>query len=110
MPLTVTADDIDNLIVATRPAFSITGHAQYRGRHAAAYQRIAGVHGSAFALEPVEGARATFTGSAKTGEGVVTMGGLLPGRYRVRVTNSPPGWMFKGAMLNGVDVSETPFE
>jgi hypothetical protein len=28
----------------------------------------------------------------------------------VRVPNSPPGWMFKAATLNGVDVSETPFE
>jgi hypothetical protein len=38
------------------------------------------------------------------------MGGPGPGRYRVRVPNSPAGWMFKAAMLNGVDVSETPFE
>ena len=37
--------------------------------------------------------------------------GWLPaGRYRVRVPNSPAGWMFKAAMLNGVDVSETPFD
>ena len=35
---------------------------------------------------------------------------MQPGRYRVRVQNSPTGWMFKAAMLNGVDVSETPFE
>jgi hypothetical protein len=28
----------------------------------------------------------------------------------VRVQGSPSGWMFKSAMLNGVDVSDTPFE
>ena len=36
--------------------------------------------------------------------------GYPPGRYRVLVVNSPVGWMFKAAMLNGVDVSETPFD
>ena len=38
------------------------------------------------------------------------LAGFSAGKYRVRVQNSPPGWMFKAAMLNGVDVSETPFE
>jgi hypothetical protein len=28
----------------------------------------------------------------------------------VRVTNSPSGWLFKAALLDGVDVSLTPFE
>jgi hypothetical protein len=36
--------------------------------------------------------------------------GYRPGRYRVRVPDSPASWMFKTAMLNGIDVSETPFD
>jgi hypothetical protein len=48
------------------------------------------------------------------GAGAIEQGAIVvgypPGRYRVRVINSPAGWMFKSAVLNGVDVSETPFE
>lgn len=40
----------------------------------------------------------------------IVVAGYPPGRYRVRVPNSPQGWMFKAAMLNGVDVSDTPFD
>jgi hypothetical protein len=39
-----------------------------------------------------------------------TLKGYAAGRYLVRPSGSPSGWMFKSAMLNGVDVSETPFE
>jgi len=47
---------------------------------------------------------------ALTDDGGFTVTGPTPGRYRIRVSNSPPGWMFKAALLNGIDVSETPFE
>ena len=40
----------------------------------------------------------------------MSFGGYMPGRYRARVPNSPSGWMFRAAMLNGEDVSEAPFD
>src|SRR5262245_19910298 len=44
------------------------------------------------------------------GGGLFQLTGFEPGKYRVVVRDSPTGWMFKSAMLNGVDVSETPFD
>ena len=66
-----------------------------------------------FVLDPADATSAPVPDqlAAISGDGpgfVVT--GYRPGRYRVRVPNSPPGWMFKAATLNGVDVSENPFE
>jgi hypothetical protein len=64
-----------------------------------------------FALEPVDGVIEGVSLAGSIGpNGVVAMEGFMPGRYRVRVSDAPSGWMLKGAMLNGVDVSETPFE
>ena len=110
MPLTVTADDIDNLVVTMRPTLSVTAHPQYEGVTPPPGKGSLASMGVPFILESAEGTRATFTGSAKIGEGVMTMGGFLSGRYRVRVPEAPPGWLLKGAMLDGVDVSETAFE
>jgi hypothetical protein len=42
--------------------------------------------------------------------GQFTTGGYPPGRYFVRVSGSPIGWMFKSAIYGGRDVSETPIE
>jgi hypothetical protein len=44
------------------------------------------------------------------GDRAYVLYGYPPGRYRARVVESPAGWMFKAAMLNGVDVSETAFD
>jgi hypothetical protein len=63
-----------------------------------------------YSLEREGNAPATMSvGAASIEQGAVVFG-YPPGRYRVRVANSPRGWMFKSAMLNGVDVSETPFD
>ncbi len=34
---------------------------------------------------------------------------LVGGRYYVRIPNSPSGWMFKSATIDGRDVADTPF-
>jgi hypothetical protein len=42
--------------------------------------------------------------------GQFSTGGYPPGRYFIRVSGSPVGWMFKSATYGGRDVSETPIE
>jgi len=110
LPLTVNGDDIEGLAVMLNPALKVSGRLQFDGSTG----RAEGYRGNfvPFALEPVDAGQpgAPPGGTGRITDGGFTLGGFLPGRYIVRVSNSPQGWMFKGAMLNGVDVSETPFE
>lgn len=41
---------------------------------------------------------------------VFKVGAYAAGKYFIRVQNSPTGWMFKGATLDGRDVSDTPLD
>lgn len=51
------------------------------------------------------------SGGGATWDGpTFTLFGYTGGRYLVRVGNSPAGWMFKSATLDGRDVSEIPFD
>jgi hypothetical protein len=109
LPLTVT-DDIDGLTLVLGPSLKVSGRLDFDGTTG----RPEGARRNdiPFTLESVDsgqpgappGRRGTMSDTG------FTLGGFLPGRYVLRVINSPQGWMFKGAMLNGVDVSETPFE
>ena len=114
LPVTVGGDNIDGLMAAMSPAVRITGRLQFDGTTPAPVSATPGrpVMQVPFILDPADSASVTDQLSvAITGadRGFIVIG-YPPGRYRVRVPNSPPGWMFKAAMLNGVDVSETPFE
>jgi hypothetical protein len=113
MPLTVSGDEIDGVVAVMRPSLRITARLEFDGAtpRPPARSQVTFV-GAPFMLDPEDSvAPAGLSGTATSaGEQGVTLGGFAPGRYRVRVQNSPAGWMFKAAMLNGVDVSETPFE
>ena len=113
MPLNVSGDDMDGVVAVMRPGLRITARLEFDGAmpRPPGRSQVAFV-GAPFTLDPDDSiAPAGLSGAAATaGEQGVTLGGFVPGRYRVRVPNSPAGWMFKAAMLNGVDVSETPFE
>ena len=110
MPITVSGDDVDGVVAVMRPALRITARFEFDGAPRPAGSQVAFV-GAPFMLESdnsgpaVNPAMATFAG-----EQGITLAGYAAGTYRVRVPNSPAGWMFKSAMLNGVDVSETPFD
>jgi Carboxypeptidase regulatory-like domain len=109
LPLTV-SDDIDGLTVVLSPSLKVSARLQFDGTTA----RPEGARGNfvPFSLEPVDAGQpgAPPGRSGTISDNRFTLGGFLPGRYVVRIANSPQGWMFKGAMLNGVDVSETPLE
>jgi hypothetical protein len=113
-PIAVAGDDIDGLVVTARPALRVTATAQFDGDSAppAAADRRGPLGMPPFLLEPTD----TSTPLDQLAVEIVPrdsaylVAGYPPGRYRVRVLNSPVGWMFKAALLNGVDVSETPFD
>ena len=108
-PVAVAAD-MDGLVATMRPGLSVIARQEFQGS-AEPPQRSTGFVQLPFVLESADGdgSPAPIDGVRVT-PGQITLEGLLPGRYFARVRNSPPGWMFKSAILNGVDVSETPFE
>jgi hypothetical protein len=121
MPIAVSGDDVDGVVAVMRPSLRITARLEFEGATArpdAPLQRPGQFTPAPFTLEsddlPLAGMGMTAGGlggmAATSGDQGFTLGGYAAGKYRVRVQNSPAGWMFKGAMLNGVDVSETPFD
>lgn len=104
------AGDVEGVVAMMRPGLSVTATQEFQGS-AEPPQRSTGFGRPAFALESAasDGPAASFGGLLDI-QGRLTLIGLVPGRYFVRVRNSPPGWMFKSAILNGVDVSDVPFD
>ena len=114
MPIAIAGDDLDGVAAVMRPSLHITARLGFEGATPRPPEQSRGAFVAApFMLESAEDNPAPVMGgqmATTSAEGGVTLGGYAAGRYRVRVQNSPPGWMFKAAMLNGDDVSETPFE
>jgi hypothetical protein len=113
--LTVAGDDIDGVVAMMNPALRITGRLQFDGNAPPPVSASPGrpILTVPFILDPADAASTPVPDqlAAISGDGPeFVVIGYRPGRYRVRVPNSPPGWMFKAAILNGADVSETPFE
>ena len=110
VPITVSREDLDNLNVPLRPGAVLSGNLVFDG--------VSRPSGSTIrqARIVIERANTGLPGSdpavfaAVDDVGQFTASGLAAGFYFVRVTDSPVGWMFKGAMLNGRDLSEHPIE
>jgi hypothetical protein len=109
LPITVSGDNIDGVTAVLAPPLHVTARMQFDGNGEHPVQQT-GRFTNAFSLEPIDRPPTPVPTAGTISDGAVTLSGYLPGRYRVRVANSPAGWMFKSAMLNGVDVSETPFD
>jgi len=111
MLLVIGRTDVDGVAVVLQDGLRITGQFAFEGASDRASVRLSQVP---VILEPAD---------ATSGDPAMLLGpnpvdpaghfrtvGLPAGRYFLRVSGSPAGWMFKAAMLNGVDVSETPLE
>ena len=111
LPLTVTADGADGIVAIMNAALKITARTQFEGTSAPPRLGSTSFTAMPFALEPADGVIDGVSLAGSIGpNGVVSTEGFMPGRYRVRVLDAPSGWMLKGAMLNGADVADTPFE
>jgi hypothetical protein len=102
--------DVEDVSAIMQPALSVTARQEFQGS-ADPPQPATGFIPAPFVLEAVdaEGSAPSF-GGLQNQPGSFTLTGVIPGRYLVRARNSPAGWMFKSAIVNGVDVSDTPLE
>jgi hypothetical protein len=106
-PVTVGESNIDDVALAVGHGIRITGRLQFEGSKPGP----ARVDRVPLLVESVD-RRLTFPsgGVAVDAARQFSTGGYPPGRYFVRVSGSPIGWMFKSATNGGRDVSETPIE
>jgi hypothetical protein len=115
MPVTVSGTDLDGLVMDLRELLRISGRAEFQGSNPPQLTAVRGM-GIGVTLESLDGPFAAVPGGASGSGGATwdgstfTLFGYTGGRYVVRVANSPAGWMFKSAMLDGRDVSEAPFD
>ena len=107
MPVTVGREDLDGVNVILRPGAVVSGSLVFDGRSGGSAQQARIVVERANAGLPGSDA-ATFASVDDLGQFTAT--GLAAGFYFVRVLDSPAGWMFKGALYNGRDLSEYPVE
>jgi hypothetical protein len=111
VPITVGHDDLDDLIVPLHPGLIVSGSVAFDG--SSPTPSASGLQQTRIV---VERAKSGLPGSDSVATAVVddigqfSTPGLPAGSYFVRVTDSPPGWMFKGAMHNGRDLSEHAIE
>jgi len=111
LPIVVTGDDIDALAVSMNPALRITARSRFDGAAAPPPLGSLRFSDAPFTLEPVDRDFDIVSLSATFGDsGTFAVTGFLPGRYRIRVTSPPRGWTLRAALIDGIDVSETPFE
>jgi hypothetical protein len=111
VPVTVAGDDIDGVMATLAATPIIRSSMQFEGSSPRPPDPPQGRFTALpFALEATGPAPGPAAIGAAMGPQGPTIFGYPPGSYRVRVNNSPQGWMFKSAMLGGVDVSETPFD
>jgi hypothetical protein len=111
MPVSVSDGDVDGLVATVKPPLSVTAKTRYDGTTPSptALGQRPGFTVTPFWLENVDEAGVSFAAGI-VADGSLGLLGYVPGRYVVRVSTVPAGWTFKAALLDGVDVSETPFE
>lgn len=106
-PVTVGDANVDDVVLAVGRAIRITGRLEFEGSKPGP----ARVDRVPLLVESVD-RRFSFPAGGVTVDpgGQFSTGGYPPGRYFVRVSGSPIGWMFKSATYGGRDVSEAPIE
>jgi hypothetical protein len=107
LPVLVTGEDLDGLLLTTSPTVSITGRIEFEGN----------------VPPPISPGtvqiRAHDLGEWRgPGPGVGTVhedrsfevSGITPGPHVLRVSALPPGWALKAVYVGGHDVTDAPFE
>lgn len=107
VPVTVGTEPVENLAIMAQRGLRIRGHVEFDGTgdRAAALNRLSI---SVQAADPAETDLAAGSTMRPDAFGAFVSSGLPGGRYYVRVANSPSGWMFAGATLDGQDVTDRP--
>lgn len=102
VPLSVTAEDMSNVIIVTTRGATATGRVVYEGGSKPTTNSI---RISAAAIDQ-EGPMVLVSGSSTvTPEGTFEITGLSGPRV-FRVSNIPAGWVLKAVKLNGTDITD----
>jgi hypothetical protein len=100
-PLSVSGEDITNVMVVTNKGGTATGHVTFEGQKPPAASGIRIVSTAVDADGPTLGGG---LGTVKE-DGSFELKGLAGVRL-IRVTNTPPGWILKSVKLNGSDITD----
>ena len=103
--VTVVNADVENVMLVITPPVSLPGRLIVEGQSLAAVPSLDRVRvqlgQSTDALAFIQNASASS--STITTDGILKIDGLLPGDYRVTVSNMPPGYFLKSARLDQSD-------
>jgi hypothetical protein len=109
MPVAVGRDDITGLEVILRQGLRISGRVEFEGATRRPFPMD--LQQVPVTVEPAEGSSFLSSPAALLqSNGQFITPGHAPGRYLLRVDNSPTGWMFKSAVHAGRDIADTPFD
>jgi hypothetical protein len=107
-PVTVGTSDIADLAVILRPGIRVGGRVEFNGsatRPTPDQYPTIGV-----SLVPADGKPTAFPVRGRVEpSGTFTTMGVPSGKYVLQVS-APSGWVLRGAMLNGRDISDAPVE
>ena len=111
MPISVGGGDIDNLMLVTTPGVTVSGRVVFQG------QAPAKTNLQVMAAPPSGGSspigmliNAKAFGSGRVGEdGTFELRGIA-GPQMIRVQGLPVGWALKSVTLDGMDVSDVPYD
>jgi hypothetical protein len=105
--LAVGINDVDGVTLAALPGIRLNGRVEFDGDASRARNQVSSIQIMIEPADIVPGTAAFFARPSATGDFVSTP--IPGGRYYVRIPNSPSGWMFKSATIDGRDVADVPF-
>jgi hypothetical protein len=113
-PLSVGTGDVSGIVVDLRPGGRLTGRVTFEGTS----PRPAGdrLRQVSVSIEPLDGRGASSLAFINGLRGQIDANGnfktyrLPNGRYLIRPPVAPSGWVFKSAIVDGRDISDTPLE
>jgi hypothetical protein len=108
LPIAATGSHIDGVVAILRPGLRLGGRFEFEGiaeRPSPTLMTRVSV-----LIEPFDLEFSNLLFPIPDVSGQFTSNGLPPGKYFIRVAESPDGWMFKSATLDGRDVTDTPIE
>ena len=108
LPLTVGTEDIENLGVTANAGIRISGRFEFEGDPSRPRGSLQNVQITIVPADLVAGTLERPVVARPNGFGEFTSPPLPGGRYYVRIADSPAGWMFKAATVEGRDVADTP--
>jgi hypothetical protein len=105
--LVIGTADVGGLTISLRPAVIVNGRIVFSGKPSAFDVTRLRVRLSPLASV---GPTVTMAPASVDAEGRFTLPGLVPGRYWLEISGSPPGWRPATAMVGAADVLDVPLE